>query len=225
MEPNYLKQTYFFLKANLSMLVSIQLPFILLLIFIKQMLVADFEEGADLQRSLFLLTGLDLLFVPIYLGATLLFMQSVIDGKPLTVFQSWYMAMRSWGRLFLTFMLSALAISVGLMLLLVPGVYVGVRLVLANAICVLEGKGPMESIQTSWTTTAPHFWLLFKGLALIYGAIFVTELLIAPVLSDSTLGSILAQILLDFFNVFGTIFAFRVYRAWRDGELAKYAEE
>lgn len=225
MEPNYLKQSYFFLKSNFAMLVSIQLPFILLLIFIKQMLVSDFEEGSDLQRSLFLLTGLDLLFVPIYLGATLLFMQSVIDGKPLTVFQSWYMAMRSWGRLFLTFLLSALAISVGLMLLIIPGIYVGVRLVLANAVCVLEGKGAMQSINSSWVTTAPHFWLLFKGLALIYGAIFVTELLIAPMLSDSTAGTIVAQIALDFFNIFGTIFAFRVYRAWRDGELAKLEQD
>lgn len=219
MTPNYLKQSYFFLKANLSTLVSIQLPFILVLIFLKQSLISDIEEGSNLQRELFMLTGLDLLFVPIYLAATILFMQSVIEKKPISALQALLHGFSVWGRLFLTFLCSAIAISLGLMLLVVPGIYIGVRLVLANIICVLEGKGPAAAIRSSWAFSAPHYWMLFKGLATIYGAIFAAELLIAPMVDANSLIAIFSQVVLDFLNIFGTIFAFRIYHAWRDGEL------
>ena len=219
MTPNYLKQSYFFLKANLSTLVSIQLPFILVLIFLKQSLISDIEEGSNLQRELFMLTGLDLLFVPIYLAATILFMQSVVEKKPISALQALLNGLSVWGRLFLTFLFSAIAISLGLMLLVVPGIYIGVRLALANMICVLDGKGPAAAMRSSWTFSEPHFWMLFKGLATIYGAIFAAELLIAPLVGTNSLVAMLCQAVLDFLNIFGTIFAFRIYCAWRDGEL------
>lgn len=221
MANNYLQQSIFFFKSNLSALISIQLPFIVLLMFLQTSSTIGMADGQDMQKQLMMLTFLDLLFVPIYLAATLFYMQAVIDGRTLTPMQSWLMGVRCWFRLFATFFLSAIATALGLMLMIIPGIYVGVRLSLANAICVLENKGPMDAMKESWGATDGMFWTLFKGLALIYGGLFVVEVILSPLVEPGSLISMLISVVLDFFNVLGVIFSYRVYRAWRDKEPVK----
>ena len=218
MAVDYLKQSYYFFRSNLSSLLSIQLPFIAGLMLIQRSLVGDLEDGSNLQDQLFMLTAMDLLFVPIYLGASIFYMQSIVDKQPISALQAWALGLKNWGRLFFTFLLSAIAISLGLMLLVIPGLYIAVRLGIANQICLLEGRGPMEALKMSWAGTADLFWTLAKGLAIIYGFLFVAELMVAPIAEGSLLFGMLLSVLLDFLNVFGAIYSFRIYRAWRDRE-------
>ena len=218
MTKDYLQQSIFFFRSNFNTLLSIQLPFLILLMFLQMSTAAGIEDSENMQSQLLLLTATDLLFVPIYLGATLFYMQGVVDGRTLTPVQTWLMGLRCWGRLFGTFLLSALVTAFGLMLLILPGVYAGVRLALANAICVLEGKGPVQAMKISWDGSDGLFWTLFRGLALIYGGLFLIEVMLSPLLDPGSMIAMLLAVVLDFFNVLGTIFVFRVYRAWRDRE-------
>lgn len=218
MATDYLKQSYFFFRSNFSNLISIQLPFIAVLMLIQHTVIGGIEEGANLQNDLFLLTAMDLLFVPIYLGATIFYMQSIVDSRPISTLQAWAWGLQNWGRLFFTFLLSALAISVGLMLLVLPGLYIAVRLGLANQVCLLERKSPIEAMKMSWAGTADLFWTLAKGLAIIYGLLFISELLVAPIVEGNLILGFVGSAILDFLNVFGAIFTFRIYRAWRDRE-------
>lgn len=218
MATDYLKQSYFFFRSNFSNLLSIQLPFIAVLMLIQHTVIGGIEEGANLQNDLFLLTAMDLLFVPIYLGATIFYMQSIVDSQPISTLQAWAWGLQNWGRLFFTFLLSALAISVGLMLLVLPGLYIAVRLGLANQVCLLERKSPLEAMKMSWAGTADLFWTLAKGLAIIYGLLFIGELLVAPIVEGNMILGFVGSAILDFLNVFGAIFTFRIYRAWRDRE-------
>lgn len=218
MATDYLKQSYFFFRSNFSNLLSIQLPFIAVLMLVQHTVIGGIEEGANLQNDLFLLTAMDLLFVPIYLGATIFYMQSIVDSRPISTLQAWAWGLQNWGRLFFTFLLSALAISVGLMLLVLPGLYIAVRLGLANQVCLLERKSPIEAMKMSWAGTADLFWTLAKGLAIIYGLLFIGELLVAPIVEGNAVFGFVGSAILDFLNVFGAIFTFRIYRAWRDRE-------
>ncbi len=218
MATDYLKQSYFFFRSNFSNLLSIQLPFIAVLMLIQHTVIGGIEDGANLQNDLFLLTAMDLLFVPIYLGATIFYMQSIVDSQPISTLQAWAWGLQNWGRLFFTFLLSALAISMGLMLLVLPGLYIAVRLGLANQVCLLERKSPLEAMKMSWAGTADLFWTLAKGLAIIYGLLFIGELLVAPIVEGNMILGFVGSAILDFLNVFGAIFTFRIYRAWRDRE-------
>lgn len=218
MATDYLKQSYYFFRSNLSSLLSIQLPFIAILMVIQQSVVGGLEESANLQHDLFLLTAMDLLFVPIYLGATIFYMQSIVDGSRISTVQSWAWGLQNWGRLFFTFLLSAIVISMGLMLLVLPGLYIAVRLGLANQVCLLERKSPIEAMKISWGATSDLFWTLAKGLAIIYGLLFVGELVLAPLVEGNLILRFIGSALIDFLNVFGAIYTFRIYRAWRDKE-------
>lgn len=218
MAIDYLKQSYYFFRSNFSNLLSIQLPFILILMLVQHTVVGGVGAGSNLQNDLFLLTAMDLLFVPIYLGATIFYMQSIVDSRPIRTVQAWAWGLQNWGRLFFTFLLSALAISLGLMLLILPGLYIAVRLGLANQVCLLERKSPVEAMKISWAGTADLFWTLAKGLAMIYGLLFVGELLLAPIVEGNEILGFIGSAALDFLNVFGAIYTFRIYRAWRDRE-------
>lgn len=64
-----------------------------------------------------------------------------------------------------------LAVTVGLILLVIPGIYLGVRLSLALPACILDGRGVEESFSTSWDVAGKNMEKLF-GIFLIYFGVF-----------------------------------------------------
>jgi FtsH-binding integral membrane protein len=138
-------------------------------------------------------------------------MQSVVQGERLSPGQAISLSLTCWGRLLLTYILTALAISTGLLLLILPGIYIGTRLAFAEFYCVMEGKGPMESIRASWDSSSEFFWPLLQGLALIFSVLMLAELLIAQVFRETPILMLLLSLLVQFLGVLSTIYAYRLY--------------
>lgn len=212
----YLRQSLFFFRQHFITLAAIQLPFLALigvLGFIMQGNMAVSEgEGA----GGFLLLGLlQLGLLPLYWGATIFYMQSVLDGKPLSPMNAISLGMTSWGRLLITYLLNGLAVMLGLIALIVPGVVVGVRLAFADYICVLENKSATESLKQSWSQTQPYFWMMLQGFILIFLSLFLLEMLIQQIVGANVVG-MLFSLVVDFCGVILTVFGFRVFSAMRD---------
>lgn len=66
----------------------------------------------------------------------------------------------------------AIAVFIGLVLLVVPGIYLGVRLSLALPACILDGQGVSESFSTSWDVAGENMGKIF-GIFLIYFGFFI----------------------------------------------------
>ncbi|MBP0049761.1 hypothetical protein H9C73_13570 [Marinobacterium sp. AK62] len=212
MTLDYLRQSLFFFRNHANKLALIQVPFLALVSIVQyQLLQGIDEETAQVQRSLFLSSALDLALMPVYWGATLLYLRSVLDGQPFTISQALIAGLGCWGRLLLTYILTALAISTGLLLFIVPGIYIGIRLAFAEFYCVMEGKGPIESIGASWASTREFFWPLFQGLALIIGLLLATELALGQLLAEQQNLMMLVSLVVQFLGVVPTIFAYRLY--------------
>ena len=64
--------------------------------------------------------------------------------------------------LFGAYILSAIVVFFGLLLLILPGIYVGARLALFPAYIMLQNKGALESLQLSWENTDEHGGALFS---------------------------------------------------------------
>lgn len=214
---DYLRQSLFFFRNHVNRLALIQLPFLALLALVQFQLLqkvgsdaGEFDMGL-LQRSLFISSALDVALMPIYWGATLFYLQSVLQGRPLGTGQALAASLTCWGRLLVTYILSVLAISFGLVLLLVPGIYIGVRLAFAEFFCVMEGKGALESLRASWDSTADFFWPLLQGLALIFGVLMLAEALLGQLLQDEDAARLLVSLLIQFLGVLPTIYAYRLY--------------
>ena len=69
--------------------------------------------------------------------------------------------------LFGAYILSIIAVAFGLLLLILPGIYVGARLALFPSFIMLEGKGVIDSLKLSWEKTDEHGGTLF-GLTLLF---------------------------------------------------------
>jgi len=65
-----------------------------------------------------------------------------------------------------------LAVFVGALLLVIPGIYLGVRLSLALPACILDGQGVSESFSTSWEVAGKNMGKIF-GIFLIYFGFFI----------------------------------------------------
>jgi len=209
----YLRQTLFFFRQHLLPLASIQLPFLLLLALANYLFLGDLTDTTDPQTQMNagLISLLRLTLLPFYLGGTILYLQSVIDNRPLHPLTAILSSASCWGRLLLTYMLNALAISLGLMLLLLPGVYFGVRFAVADYSCVLERRGPVAAMRQSWELTPEYFWPLLQGMALLLSLLFLANILVGQAFMEQPLLLVPMSALLDFLGVLVTIYGFRVY--------------
>ncbi|MBV0934218.1 YciC family protein [Marinobacterium weihaiense] len=214
---DYLRQSLYFFRNHVNRLAMIQLPFLAILAFVQFQLIQQLPVNGEelpmelVQRNMFISSALDLSLMPVYWGATLFYLQSVLQGQPLATGRALALSLTCWGRLLITYIISVLAISFGLVLLIVPGIYIGVRLAFAEFYCVMEGMGPMEAIKASWEKTGDFFWPLFQGMALIFGSLLLAETLISEALSDQKATLMVVSMLIQFMGVLPTIFAYRIY--------------
>ncbi len=60
-----------------------------------------------------------------------------------------------------TTILSIIIIILGFIALIIPGIYIMIRLALASPATVLENRSPVDSLKRSWAITAGNWWSIF----------------------------------------------------------------
>lgn len=215
----YLKQSVYFFRQHFKAIAAIQLPFLLLLNGLGFWLETNAAEGENLQRQAGFISLIGLALLPIYWGATILYMQSVLDQRPFKASQAIIASLSFWRTLLFTFILTAFAIMGGLMLLIIPGIYIGVRLAFADYICVLEKRGAIDSLKQSWEDSADYFWPLLQGLLILYPALQILEILFAHLFSSGETRNLLIElpifVFIDLLSALITVFGFRIYCVMR----------
>lgn len=90
--------------------------------------------------------------------------------------------------LFVTGVLTWLISAVGLVLFVLPGVYLFHRLVLSYPACVIDGKGPLGSLKAGWRASRGNVWTVF-AVSVIYFALGGVSNLATGALGRYTLAS------------------------------------
>lgn len=76
-----------------------------------------------------------------------------------------------------------LAVTVGTILLIIPGIYIWNRLQLYVVPLVIEGTGVMDSLDRSWRLVKGHWWRTATIFTVILIIILVLDLLVAPLMA------------------------------------------
>lgn len=109
--------------------------------------------------------------------------------------------------------LTGLAVGLGL-LLIVPGIYFGVRLALAT-FYLIDGREPIpDALRKAWTGSMGFGWIIFGGYALIYGILLLVSQLVVGSLDLAAGYGLLNFIIALIFKpvaAFALIFGYRVY--------------
>ncbi len=122
----------------------------------------------------------------------------------------------SWGRMFWTRFLAALALVLGLVLLIIPGIYLLVRLALVEPVAVCERISGSTAMRRSFELTKGRFWQVFL-LWLAFGAVMIAALacVILPAIFipalDHWLVDATTSLLTDLVAAFGTLCWFCAY--------------
>ena len=217
---DYLKQSFFFFRQNFRDIATIQLPFLILLNALALWLDMNASETEDFRQTALSISLLSLVLMPIYWAATILYMQSKLENRPLQPFQAISLSFKYWRTLLFIFILTALAISGGLLLLIIPGIYIGIRLSFADYIGVVEGKNAWASLKQSWEETDDYFWVLLQGLLILYPTLQLVEIPITQYFTNQEDRSMLFElpivVFLDLLSALITVYGFRIYCVMRE---------
>jgi len=216
MTLEYIRQSFFFFRQNIKLLAAINIPFLIIfnILFSQVNMASSTADPSAVTESLLMASTLNLLFMPIYWGATIFFMQSTIQSPIFTAGQAIAASIKTWLKLFLVFFLTSVCVLFGFMAFIIPGIYVAIRLSLSHYICIAENKGTMDSLKQSWERTGDYVWLILKGTAIIMITIFILRMAaiaITDTIFNSVLVNVIVNIAFDFCNIMVMIFGFRVY--------------
>ncbi len=180
----------------------------------------NIDELSDSQGIMFSL--IPLILLPLYQAALIVLFKSRYDGANLTTSQCYHFGSKAFVRLLLMYIVMGIAAFCGLMLLILPGIYLIGRFCLAECFCVLEEKSYFNALSLSWAATKQHQWPIIFGYLLVIilqvlPTYFVSNLLgnleIENVVTDFLVGA-MSSILM----VFVTAYVFRVYCFVKDNE-------
>ena len=87
-------------------------------------------------------------------------------------------SLRLWGWMFWTQLLMNLAIVVGFLALILPAIFLGVRLCVASQVVIVERHFGTEAMRRSFALTRGHFWELFIAGIIIYFVFFAAFMLL-----------------------------------------------
>jgi hypothetical protein len=85
-------------------------------------------------------------------------------GEDPSLEQSYRFGFHRVGAVLLVSLLVGLAVVGGLILLVIPGIYIGMRLAVSTQALVVEGRRPTEAMGRSWELVRGHWWHAFGTL-------------------------------------------------------------
>jgi hypothetical protein len=126
-----------------------------------------------------LLTALvGLLMYLVLTGAITRAVAAEAAGEDLGVEQSYRFGFHRLGAVLLVSVLVGLAVVAGLILFIIPGIWIGIRLATSTQALVVEGRRPTQAMGRSWNLVAGHWWHAFGTLVVAGLLTFVVNAVI-----------------------------------------------
>lgn len=157
-------------------------------------------EETTATLSIPVLVGV-LVEAPLIAAAMIHILQALSNDAPPRFRQSIQLALDAFAPLFLAVLLAAAAVTFGLTLLVIPGIYLAIRLVFVPQAVVVDGKRGPDALRASWALTQNEWWRTFTVIlvvnlvTLIPAAIVVTPLELAAESADTQAMSLAGMIL------------------------------
>jgi hypothetical protein len=142
--------------------------------------------------------------------------RAVLAGEQATAGSSLSKGLKAWGRVCLIQWYKGFLLVLGLLLLVIPGIYVLVRLCLAEPIAVCEQLSGRDALRRSFELTQGRFWEIFRlGLTLLVlvlglGLVYALPAVFFPAL-DHWLLNAATGLLIQLAVPFGTLCFLCVY--------------
>ena len=147
-------------------------------------LTASYREN-DTTAELVLPTVVSFLVVaPLIAAATIHVLQQLAAGERPRAGRAIQAGLDIFTPVFLAVLLAGAGIALGLILLIVPGIYLAVRLLFVPQTVVIEGERGTDALRHSWETSRGFWWRTFLVILLANLIAFLPSLLIVSPLDS-----------------------------------------
>lgn len=205
---------FYFFKSNLVQIGSLCLPWLLVVAVVENLIISTGDPSQGLGPLFLLAWVFKLLIYPIYTAALILLMAKRARRQQPKNKELLSSALKIWQPFFIVHVMGAGLAALGLMLFIIPGIYVAVRLSFAEFYLTLENIKPVEAIQKSFQATKPYFFQILLLLALFIIPLWMLNLFLAKLLSGQEgvlVINIMVATTITFLMLFLDVVMFRVY--------------
>jgi hypothetical protein len=120
--------------------------------------------------------------------------------------------------LLIVYILWIVIFAIGFVLLIIPGVWIGVKLAMVFPAVVFERKGPFGAIGRSWTLTRGNWWRTFGTLVVVFLITFVMQLVLGGLVggvlgSFDNVSDLTAAIVLTLVNLLTLLLTYPLWAA------------
>ncbi|MBT8765348.1 YciC family protein [Pseudomonas boanensis] len=204
-----LRDTWYFFSRNVGQIALLCLPVILTEAVSQQVLLAWLGQSKVQAWSIIV----SMLFYPLYVGALIIFTDSRshrIRLKPRQVIE---LTLFRWPSFAVLAAISTLLIMVGAWMLILPGLYVMIKLAFAEYLLVLEGKSPLDAIRLSFELTKGHFLTILACILMVMGPIWLIDWWAYQELGDQPdpVGIVMLESFNSFFQLFVSVALYRLF--------------
>ena len=192
------------------LLLPIALPVEFLLVLHDAYLV---DESTPFLRAI--APGLASLAISaIWTAALIFYIASAVGGETLAIKRAWQLGLEYWLPMVITLVLMYVAVFAGLMVFIIPGIWIGIKLSFAFFEVLLANRTPIEAIKQSWHLTTGHGGKILAGAFAVFGPVYL--LYIVTGFSAATgVGYVLVYTLLSIVSILlgalYTVFLYRVH--------------
>lgn len=199
-----------FIAANFRQMAALCLPILLITTLIGFGLAQVYQSTLNAVFVPFLF---NLVIYPVYTAALIQLMIAKARREQPSNAQLLLMATRQWAPLFLLKLIMVVMISAG-SILIIPGLWLWVRLSFAEFYLVALGYNPRDAIHKSLATTKPFGIMIFVILLISYVPIMAMDLIVDRILWSLTQNiflSMLSNTAFSFIALFVLVILFRVF--------------
>lgn len=204
-----LLESWYFYSRNLRSIALLCLPLLLIEGLLRQQLADSAFELVPEAREMLV----TLLFYPLYSAALILFMDGRTHQREVSTSQLLRQALGLWPSFALLAGLSTLLILFGTWLLILPGLWVMLRLLFAEYLLTLNGLSPLAAMRESFRLSQGYFWMCAACIFSVMPPLWLLEWWTYQQLGEQP--DAFAAILLDagngFLQLFVSVLGYRLF--------------
>ncbi len=167
-----IKQAFYFFRHNIVLLLGFALLIAIIVVLLARLLsplfIGDINSeqiNPDTIRPL--AQFLNLIIKPVYTGGLIALIFSLATGQGRGIYSSLWQGILRWPYMFMANVMTSLLIFAGLMLFILPGIWLFTRLFLVPYLVMIDRQTPLNAIINSFNYTKGYALTLFNDIVIL----------------------------------------------------------
>lgn len=215
-----LTDTVSFFRNHLAALAALIIPFAILHEVVVMGLSGLAEKSPNPEVFGVVVSIATFCIMPLVAAASVFLISSIARGEPIRISECWRLGLKFWWPALKVHFLVVAIVTVGLFLLIVPGVIAGALLAFSVFEVLLNGERTVDALKKSYVSAKPFLGTLILGILNITIILYLPRFLVVSLMEEGSTPYVtfyyVANVVYWLLEVIFTIFFYRVYEMSRD---------